>query len=167
MWLLDPEECSFNLLSGPEARLEGRGQAMPKTAPPCALRTTILNQALTGHRMSTRSSQTIPIKTKLPQSQHTNTSRPFCHTAHTRVHLISCVGRVTTRHNHIRFKLWSGCTVPSITLAYSALLTDMASPLTCHPPIATKRGSKVTPHLGHAHLSPQPGPMPQCPTIGS
>ena len=41
----------------------------------------------------------------LKAKTHTNTSRPFCHTAHTRAHLISCVGGVTTRHrNHIRFK---------------------------------------------------------------
>ena len=76
---------------------------------PCAsiARTTILNQVLTGHRMSTESPQSIPIKTHnfLKAKTHTNTSRLFCHTAHTRAHLISCVGGVTTRHrNHICLK---------------------------------------------------------------
>ncbi|MCG8626651.1 MAG: hypothetical protein MJE68_32205 [Proteobacteria bacterium] len=47
---------------------------MPKTAPPCASRPTIIfNQVPTGHRMFTGSPQSIPIKT--------NTSMAFCHTA--------------------------------------------------------------------------------------
>ena len=95
----------LNILNGPEAEPEGRGQATPKTAPPCASRITILNQVPTGHRMSTGSPQSIPIKTHsfLKAKTYTNTSRPFCHTAHTKAHLISCVGGVTTRHrNHIR-----------------------------------------------------------------
>ena len=52
--------------------------------------TTILNQVLTGHRIFTGSPQSIPIKTHsfLKAKTHTNTSRPFCHTAHTRAHLI-------------------------------------------------------------------------------
>ena len=48
-----------------------------------------------------------------PKHTHTNTSRPFCHTAHTRSHLITCVGGVTTRHrNHIRFKPSSASVQP-------------------------------------------------------
>ena len=36
---------------------------------------------------------------------NTNPSRPFYHTAHTRAHLISCVGRVTLHHrNQVCFK---------------------------------------------------------------
>ena len=92
--------------------------------------------------LATGSPQSIPIKTHsfLKAKTHTNTSRPFCHTAHTRARRISCVGGVTTHHcNHIRFKhrqLPSSPTVPSITLAYSASVIDMASPLTsCHAPI--------------------------------
>ena len=57
--------------------------------------------------LTTGSPQSIPIKTHsfLKAKTHTNTWRPFCHTAHARAHLISCVGGVTTRHrNHIRFK---------------------------------------------------------------
>ena len=49
----------------------------------------------------------------LKAKTRTNTSRPFCHTAHTRAHLISCVGGVTTRHrNHIRFKPLSASVQP-------------------------------------------------------
>ena len=65
--------------------------------------------------MSTGSPQSIPIKTHsfLKAKTHTNTWRPFCHTAHTRAHLISCVGGVTTRHrNHIRFKPSSASVQP-------------------------------------------------------
>ena len=91
---------------GPEAKPEGRGQANSTTL--CLKdRCTILNQVLTGYRMSTGSPQSIPIRTHsfLKAKTHTNTSRPFCHTAHTRAHLISCVRGVTTHHrNNIRFK---------------------------------------------------------------
>ena len=100
-------KCSFNVLNGPEAEPEGRGQATPNTAPPCASRTTILHQVSTGHRMSTGSPQSNPIKTHsfLKAKMLPNPSRPFCHTAHTRAYLISCVGGVTPPHcNHIRFK---------------------------------------------------------------
>ena len=114
---------------------------MPKTAPPCASRTTILNQVLIGHRMSTGSPQSIPIKAhSFPKAKmHTNPSRLFYHTAHTRADLISCVGGVThviattSASNHRQ--LPSGHTVFSITPAYNALLIGMASPLTsCHAP---------------------------------
>ena len=45
--------------------------------------------------------------------KRTNTWRLFCHTAHTRAHLISCVGGVTTRHrNHIHFKPSSASVQP-------------------------------------------------------
>ena len=123
------------------SRAEGRGQTTPKTAPPCASRTTILNLVLTGHRMSTRSPQSIPIKTHsfLKAKTHTNTSRPFCHTANTRAHLISCVGGVTTpRHcNHIRFKPSSASVQPYGPLDHTSIqcLINMASPLTsCRAP---------------------------------
>ena len=65
--------------------------------------------------MSTGSPQSIPIKTHsfLKAKTHTNTWRPFCHTAHARAHLIFCVGGVTTRHrNHIRFKPSSASVQP-------------------------------------------------------
>ena len=65
--------------------------------------------------LATGSSQSIPIKTHsfLKAKTHTNTWRPFCHIAHTRAHLISCVGGVTTRHrNHIRFKPSSASVQP-------------------------------------------------------
>ena len=111
VWLLS-RKCSFNILHGPEAEPEGRGQATPKTAPPCASRTIILNQVPTGHRMSTGSPQSKTHSFRKAKT-HTNTRRPFCHTAHTRAHLISCVGGVTTRHrNHIRFKPSSASVQP-------------------------------------------------------
>ena len=123
------------------------------------------------------SPQSIPIKTHsfLKAKTHTNTSRSFCHTAHTRAHLISCMGRVTIRHdNHIHalqtianFRT-AVRPVPSITPTYSASLTGMASCLTsCHAPTAIWRGSKVTPHPGYAHLSLLPDSTPQCPSIDS
>ena len=101
--------------------------------------------------MSTGSPQSIPVKTS---KMHPTTSRPFCRAAHTRAHLISCVGGAIQRHhNHIRFK-------PSFRPyghlpAYSASLTDMASPLTpCHAPIVTWRGAKVAPNSRYAHRVP-------------
>ena len=94
---------------------KGGGLTTPITAPPCASKTTIFNQVPIGHRMSTGSPQSIPIKIHsfLKAKTHTNTSRPFCHTAHARAHLISCVGGITTRHrNHIRFKPSSASVQP-------------------------------------------------------
>ena len=115
VWLLEPE-VFINILNGPEAEPEGRGQATPKTTPPCASRTTILNQVPTGHRISTGSpwhNQSQLKHSFLKAKTHTNTSRPFCHTAHTRAHLISCVSGVTTRHhNHIHFKPSSASVQP-------------------------------------------------------
>ena len=53
------------------------------------------------------------LKHSFSRPKHTNTARPFCHTAHTRAHLISCVGGVITRHrNHIRFKRSSAAVQP-------------------------------------------------------
>ena len=148
---------------------------------PCAsiARTTILNQVLTGHRMSTESPQSIPIKTHnfLKAKTHTNTSRLFCHTAHTRAHLISCVGGVTTRHrNHICLKLSSASVWPygSQSLDHTGVQClinwhglTFNLPSCPHAPTATWRGSKVTLHPGHAYLSPQPSPTPQCPSSTS
>ena len=51
VWLLKPEV--FNVLKGPEARLEGRGQATPTTATSSASRIPIFKQVLTGHRKPT------------------------------------------------------------------------------------------------------------------
>ncbi len=91
-------KCSFNVLNGPEARPEGRGQTTPTPAPPYASRTTFLNQMHTGHRKSTGSPQTIPQKT------HTTVTTPkrtrcVCKnspsTAHTTANLTTCVGRAT------------------------------------------------------------------------
>ena len=65
--------------------------------------------------LATGSPQSISIKTHsfLKAKAHTNTSRPFCHTAHTRALLISCVGGVTTRHrNHIHLKPSSASVQP-------------------------------------------------------
>ena len=98
--------CSFNILQGPEARPEGRGQTTLTATPSCASRTPFLNQVLTGHRKSTGSPQAIPQK---PHSfhkakMHTIPSRLFHHTAHTRAHLISCVGGATPPpHNYTHF----------------------------------------------------------------
>ena len=95
--------CSFNILQGPEARPEGRGQI---TTPSCASRTPFLNQVLVVHRKSTGSPHAIPQK---PHSfhkakMHTIPSRLFHHTAHARAHLISCVGGATPPpHNYTHF----------------------------------------------------------------
>ena len=117
--------------NGLEAKPEGRGQTTPKIASPCASRTTIIfNQMLTGHWMSTGSSQSIPIKTQLPQGY-----QRFCHTAHTIAHLISCVSGL--HHNHIPFKpsTYVRPYGPFDHTAYSTSLT--ASPAT--PPQAPVR----------------------------
>jgi hypothetical protein len=47
--------------------------------------------------LATGSSQAIPLKPHsfLKAKAHTTPSRPFCHTTHTRTHLISCVGGAT------------------------------------------------------------------------
>ena len=108
-------KCSFNILNGPE----GRGQATPKTAPPCASRTIILNQVQTGHRKPTINPN---YTTQLPQGQNPQTLQGCSATLLTSAHLISCVGGVTTSCNHISF---CPAVVSSITPAYSASLTDM------------------------------------------
>ena len=101
--------------------------------------------------MSTGSPQSIPIKTHsfLKAKTHTNTWRPFCHTAHTRAHLISCVGGVTTRHrNHIRFKPSSASVQPYGPLhrtGVQCLINRHGLTFDLLPrPQASSRGSKVT-----------------------
>ena len=138
-------KCSFNVLSGTKAKLEGRGQATPKTAPPCASRTTILNQVLTGHR--------IYMSTGSPQSKTHGFLKDNAKGRPHKSNLISCVGGVTPHHrDHICFKPSSTSVRPydplSIQCLVSASLTGMAS---CHTPTATWWGSKVTPNPEHAH----------------
>ena len=101
VWLLRPE-VFINILQGPEARPEGRSQTTPTTTPSCASRTPFLNQVLAGHRKSTASPQKPHSFHKA--KMHTSPSRLFHHTAHTRAHLISCVGGATPPpHNHTHF----------------------------------------------------------------
>ena len=92
---------SVHLMFSMDRKPSRKGGA--RRALPCASRTTILNQMLTGHRISTGSPQSIPIKThSFPKAKmHTNPSMPFYHTAHARAHLISFVGGVT---QHTCFK---------------------------------------------------------------
>ena len=93
--------------------MDREGQAMDKQHHPVS-RTIIFNQVPTGHRMSIGSPQSIPIKTAF--------SRPFCHTAHTRAHLISCVSGVTTHHhNHIHFKPSSASIQPYGPLSHTGV----------------------------------------------
>ena len=109
---------SVHLISSMDRKPSRKGGARPRPkqphpvpqGPPFSI-----NQVPTNHRMSTGSPQSIPIKTHsfLKAKTHTNTWRPFCHTAHAGAHLISCVGGVTTRHrNHIRFKPSSASVQP-------------------------------------------------------
>ena len=84
---------------------EARGQATPTKAPSCASRITKLNEALTGHRKSSRSPQAIPQK---PHSFHKTKmhtpSQLFHHTIHPRVYLISSLGGATpSPHNLTHF----------------------------------------------------------------
>ena len=131
VWLLEPEVF---ISMGWNAKPEGRGQTTPKIASPCASRTTIFNQMLTGHRMSTGRSQSTPIKTQLPQGQ--NTYQRFCHTAHTRAHLISCVSGL--HRNHIPFKPSSTYVRPYGPFDHTAYST-FTNCLTCHAPTDTFR----------------------------
>ena len=125
-------------------RKGGRDQATPKTALLCASRTTILNEVLTGHRMSTGSPQSIPIKPhsflKAKTHKHFKVVLP-----HRSPHFLC--GRGTTHRHDICFKPSSNfrpaVRSPSITPAYSASLTDTDSYLTsCHAPKATWQGFK-------------------------
>ena len=130
VWLLEPE---VHLISSMDRKPSRKGGARPRPkqhhpvpqGPPFSIKCRLAtgcppeanNQSQLKHRASSR-------------PKHTNTWRPFCHTAHTRAHLISCVGGATTRHrNHIHSnhrQLPSSRTVPSIAPACSASLTDMA-----------------------------------------
>ena len=63
--------CSFNILQGPEARPEGRGQTTLTATSSCASRTPFLNQVLSGHRKPTSN----PTKTtQRSQSQNAHNS---------------------------------------------------------------------------------------------
>ena len=166
MWLLEPKV--FNHLYGPEAEPEGGAQAMPKTGPPFTLQTPFSIKC----QLATGSPQSILINTHSFLNTQ-NTLRLVFHTTHTRAHLISYVGGVTTRHrNHIiRFKRSSASIQLYGPLDHTGLQCLInRHGLTFHihhAPKATFLDSKVTPHPGHAHLSLQPGPAPQCQSIGS
>ena len=110
---------SVHLISSMDRKPSWKGGARPRPkqhhpvpqGPPFSIKCRLATRW-----MSTGSPQSIPIKTHkfLKAKTHTNTSRPFYHTAHTRAHFISCVGGVTTRHrNHIiRFKSSSASVQP-------------------------------------------------------
>ena len=84
---------------------------------------------------------------------HTNTSRPFCHTAHIRAHLISCVGGVIPPHcNHI-------CSKPSLHpgWSYSPLSICLINwhGLSCHAtPGGVQRSYRIwdTPTYHHGQV---------------
>ena len=154
-----------HLIFSKEARPEGRGQTTLTATPSCASRTPFLNQVLAGHRKSTESPQAIPQK---PHSfhkakMHTIPSQLFHHTAHTRAHLISCVGRAPPpSHNHTHF-------TPSLPFLRPYSLhnhTGLACLINCHGltfdllprPPRHQQESEVTSDGGHAHLSSR-GPM--------
>ena len=89
--------------------------------------------------LATGSPQTIPQKTHSIHKAKCNTtpSRLFCHTAHTRAHLISCVrGATPPPHNHTH-------STPLLLFLWSH------SP---HPR-GTWRGQRLHSTGGHAHLS--------------
>ena len=106
-WKINSEPSFARLqyyFKGLEARPEGRSLTTPTTAPSCASRS---NKVLTGYRKLTISQKP---HTFHKAKMHTTPSQPFRHTAHTRAHLISCVGRATPPpHNHTHF-------TPSLTI---------------------------------------------------
>ena len=110
---------SVYLISSMDRKPSRKGRARPCPKQHHPVPPFILNQVLTIHWKP----KPIPIKTQLPQGQNTHkTSRPFCHTAHTRTHLISCVGWVTTRHrNHICFKPSSASVQPYSPLDHTGV----------------------------------------------
>ena len=99
-----------HLILSKDRKLGRKGGARPHSQQhhprSCASRTPFLNQVLAGHRKSTGSPQAIPQK---PHSfhkakMHAIPSRLFHHTAHTRAHLISCMGGATPPpHNYTHF----------------------------------------------------------------
>ena len=98
---------------------------------------------LTGHQKSIGSLQTIPQKPTRPKYTHSS-SRLFCHTAHTRAHLISCVGReIPPPHIHTHFT----CTFFAVPLdpqsAQSHCHGPTFDPIPC-PPRHLVQGSNVT-----------------------
>ena len=95
-------KCSFNILKRLEARPEERSLTTPITASSCASRTPFPTKCW----LATGSPQTIPQKPHSSHNakMHTTPSWPFCYTAHTKAHLISCVGGATPPpHNHTHF----------------------------------------------------------------
>jgi hypothetical protein len=119
---------------------------------------------MTDHRKSTGSAQAIPLKPHsfLKAKTHTIPSRLCCHTAHTRAHLISCVGGATPPHcNHIHFTPSSPPVRPYSTLDHTGvhcLINWHALTFDLLPrPRKHLAGSKVTPNRGYAHPLPGSG----------
>ena len=117
--------------------------------------------------MSTGSPQSIPIKTHsfLKAKTHTNTWRPFCHTAHTRAHLISCVGGVTTRHrNHIPKASSRGSKVTTASGTRPPIAEAKSqAPISKHWPVKPRPiGSNKTCINAHAHTPHSARNTPTC-----
>ena len=112
--------CPFNVLNGPEARPEGRGQRIHIPAPTCASRTTFPNQLYSGHQKSTGRPQTIPQKTgscHYTKMHSVCSHKNFPTPTHTMAHLTSCVG---------------GATPPSHKFTCILLLSSFLSPRQPH-----------------------------------
>ena len=132
-----------------------RSKWRPTIPPSCAIRTPFSTMCwlATGNPQSHKSSRKVKM--------HTTPSRQFHHTAHTRAHLISCVGRAIAHHSHTHFTpcwLFLGTTVHTISgVVYLINCHDLTFDL-LRRPLRHLAGSKVTLDRGHAHLSPCPRP---------